>query len=213
MNYYHQLGDGTTTGRTTPVDVTGLEGEIAAIAVGGLHTCALARSGGVKCWGTNWHGELGDGTTTSRSTAKDVSGLTSGVLAVTAGEAHTCALMDAAHGGGIKCWGANTYGQLGDGTIQGPYDDGHLTPRDVRELASGVVAVAACYYHTCALTGGGRLQCWGGNPFGQLGDGSRTDRVLPVDVTDLASGVAGVTGGGQHTCAVMDADHGSGVRC
>ena len=69
--------------------------------------------GGVKCWGNNSAGQLGDGTTGNRSVPVDVSGLASGGSTVTAGEVHTCALMDAVHGSGVKCWGYNGYGQLG----------------------------------------------------------------------------------------------------
>jgi alpha-tubulin suppressor-like RCC1 family protein len=69
-------------------------------------------TGGVRCWGGNYDGQLGDGTTTSRTTppATDV---LDGVQAIAAGGSHTCALMTS---GGVQCWGSNYYGQLGDGT-------------------------------------------------------------------------------------------------
>jgi alpha-tubulin suppressor-like RCC1 family protein len=122
-NYDSQLGDGTTTARYTPVHVYGLAGGVAALAAGGTppskggsyaHTCVLTRGGGgpygVACWGYNYFGQLGDGTTTrSATTPVDVSGLASGVSTLAGGDAHTCALTN----GGVKCWGANDAGQLG----------------------------------------------------------------------------------------------------
>jgi alpha-tubulin suppressor-like RCC1 family protein len=201
-NTYGQLGDGTTTERVTPVDTIGLASGIGAVAVGGRHTCALTGSGGLKCWGSNSDGQLGDGTTTSQSTAVDVAGLTSGVAALSAGYSHTCALTT---GGGVACWGRNTNGQLGDGTTTS-----RSTPADVTGLTSGVLAVAAGSSHTCALIVGGGVKCWGANSNGQLGNGTTTGHSTPVDVTGLASGVSAVAAGSSHTCALI---LGGGVKC
>jgi alpha-tubulin suppressor-like RCC1 family protein len=200
-NYHGQLGDGTTTNRTTPVDVSGLGSGVVAIAAGRWHTCALTAGGGVKCWGWNYHGQLGDGTTTNRTTPVDVSGLGSGVVAIAAGRYHTCALTV---GGGVKCWGQN-YGQLGDGTTAD-----RTTPVDVSGLGSGVVAIAAGEWHTCALTAGGGVKCWGQNSSGQLGDGTTTRRTTPVDVSGLGSGVVAIAAGSWHTCALTTS---GGVKC
>jgi alpha-tubulin suppressor-like RCC1 family protein len=209
-NAYGQLGDGTTTSKSTPVDVSGLSSGVKAISAGFYHTCALTSAGGVKCWGNNGSGQLGDGTTTNKTTPVDVSGL-SGVAAISAGGYHTCALTS---GGGAKCWGSNAYGQLGDGTTMQK-----TTPVAVSGLSSGVVAISGGYYHTCALTTGGGVKCWGYNEFGQLGDGTASGpekcsetacSTTPVDVSGLTGGVTAISGGRDHTCALTSAGE---VKC
>jgi len=197
-----QLGDGTFTNRPTPVDVTGVTSGSAGIAAGADHTCALTTAGGVKCWGSNQTGALGDGTPVQRLTAVDATGLTSGVAAASAGGVHTCALTT---GGGVKCWGDNAYGQLGDGTwIDSP------TAVDATGLISGVAAITGRLRHACALTTAGLVKCWGWNSVGQLGDGTTVDRPTSVDVTGLTTGVAEISAGNGHTCALTNA---GGVKC
>ena len=173
-----------------------------AIAAGYAHTCALTNTGGVKCWGANGSGQLGDGTGVGRLTSADVVGLSSGVTAIAAGSGHTCALTS---GGAVKCWGAGGLGQLGDSTTTN-----RPTPVDVVGLSSGVAAIAAGGWHTCALTNAGGLKCWGRSNEGQLGDGVGTQRSVPVDVVGLGSGVVAVAGGGYHTCALTA---GGGAKC
>ena len=107
------LGDGTNQNSSIPVKVAGLEGEIRMLVVGGSHTCVLTGAGGVKCWGANASGQLGDGSTENRNAPVDVSGLSSGVTAIAAGGSHTCAMLE---NGAVKCWGRNDDGQLGDGS-------------------------------------------------------------------------------------------------
>lgn len=199
-----QLGNGTTADFADPVDVCSTAlcdsalSDIVAIDAGDAHTCALTASGGVKCWGRNGAGQLGDGTTVDRSTPIDVVGLESGVAAITAGGFHTCMVTTV---GGVKCWGQNSEGQLGDGTTVN-----RSTPVDVVGLGSGVAAVAAGGLHTCALTTGESVQCWGFNFNGQVGDGTDGNiRTMPVDVSGLGSGVTAIAANGLftgHTCAV-----------
>ncbi|MCI0554736.1 MAG: hypothetical protein L0287_27630, partial [Anaerolineae bacterium] len=187
QNYdFNQIGNTQGAG-LTPV--------LTAIDLGRSHTCALTSEGGVKCWGSNTQGRLGDGTSTDRTTPVNVIGLMSGASAVSAGGAHTCALTTA---GGVKCWGKNANGQLGDGSTTQ-----RLTPVDVSGLTSGVSAISTGGEHTCALTTSGGVKCWGDNLYGQLGDGTNTDRNIPVNVSGLTSGVSAISVGENHSCAVL----------
>jgi alpha-tubulin suppressor-like RCC1 family protein len=127
-----QLGDGATVQRVAPVDVIGLAGGVSAIGAGGCHTCALmdtVQGGGIQCWGDNGHGQLGDGTTTLRTTPVAVFGLSGGADAVAAGTRHSCAVVQEDR---LTCWGRNEYGQLGDGSTQD-----RTTPIFVAGFASG----------------------------------------------------------------------------
>jgi alpha-tubulin suppressor-like RCC1 family protein len=163
------------------------------------YTCAVLNTGTAKCWGSNGSGQLGDGTTTRRLTPTTVSGLGSGVSAISAGQTHTCAVLDT---GAVKCWGLNSSGQLGDNTTTQ-----RLTPVDVSNL-SGVAAVSAGSAHTCALLRTGAVKCWGTG--GRTGDGTNTQRLTPVDVSGLTSGVTAISAGHLHTCALLDT---GAVRC
>jgi alpha-tubulin suppressor-like RCC1 family protein len=192
-NVFGQLGNGTTTNSTTPVAVTGLSSGVVAIAAGGSHTCALTDTGAVKCWGYNAEGELGNGSKTNSTTPVAVTGLSSGVAAISAGGSHTCALTSA---GAVKCWGNNLYGELGNGT-----NTNSNTPVAVSGLSSGVMAISAGFYHTCAVISGGAVNCWGSNSDGQLSGANHTNFSFPVAVTGLSSVVAIATGQ-ANTCAL-----------
>ena len=195
-------GSGQALGSTLPVGVPGLESGVVAITAAGLHSCALTASGGVKCWGGNTHGELGTGNLVSSTTPVDVVGLSSGVAAISAGSFSTCALMNT---GGMKCWGYNAAGQLGDGTTT--Y---RTTPVDVLGLGGTVKQIAAGTTHTCGLMTTGGVKCWGENIQAQLGNGNRIDSLVPVGVVGLASGVASISAGGNHSCVVTTAH---GAKC
>lgn len=185
-----------------PVDVVGLTSGVAAIAKGGNHACALTTSGGVKCWGGNENGELGDGSETNTATPVDVVGLSSGVASISAGFWHTCAVTMS---GAAKCWGANMYGQLGNGTkIDSP------VPVDVVGLTDGVATIEAGADHTCILTVGRAVKCWGTNTSGQLGNGTTTDSYVPVPVVGMTNGIRSIAAGFEHTCAVTIS---GGARC
>jgi alpha-tubulin suppressor-like RCC1 family protein len=180
-----------------------------AIAAGAAHTCALTAGGGVKCWGFNSQGQIGNGTINDALSAVDATGMTTGVAAITAAYDHSCALTTV---GGIKCWGNNGWGQLGTGDTTD-----HRTAVDVAGIASGAVAVTAGGSvewvggsHTCALVVGGGVKCWGANEFGQLGNGNTANAYAPVDVAGLIAGATTVSAGTNHTCAVTT---GGAVKC
>lgn len=209
-NEHGQLGDGTTTIVTTAVDVVGLTSGVKAVSAGFQYTCALTETGGVKCWGDEFHDLTGDWTNTGSSTPVDVDGLTSGVKAVSSGKYHTCAITEA---NGVKCWGYNGFGQLGDGTRVKS-----LTPVDVVgffDEGEDAIAISAGDDHTCALTSGGGVKCWGYDGFGQLGDGNGPGATTfysstPVNVVGLANGVKEINAGGSHTCALTE---NGGIKC
>ena len=187
------LGNGGSGSSSNPSSVVGLT-KAQALAAGDGHTCAITDTG-VMCWGSNYHGELGNGSTTNALLPVPVSGLGGGVVAIAAGAAHTCATTAT---GDVLCWGWNKWGQLGDGTTTD-----RLVPVTVSGV-SNVVALAAGELHTCALTADGADLCWGANGGGQVGDGTQSSVPVsvPVTVSGLSSGVASIAAGLDFTCAV-----------
>ena len=187
-----ELGNGGTTSSTIPVNVSGLGSGVSAIATRAYHTCALIAGGVAKCWGYNGYGELGNGGVTSSPVPVNVSGLGAGLTGITVGGYHTCALTSS---GAVKCWGRNTEGQLGSSSTVSS-----SVPVDVTGLSSGVTQITAGDYHTCAVTSVGAAKCWGWNGEGQLGNGNTISSSVPVDVTDLQTGVSAISAGYAYTC-------------
>ena len=200
-NVYGELGDGSTVMSTKPVSVTGLHGVVRAIAAGGQHTCALLLRGDgdvISCWGDNSSGQLGNGTITRMSSVPVSVAWLTGVRAIALGNAHSCALLE---GGAVSCWGWNERGQLGNNSTVNS-----ANPVPVLGL-TGVVAIAAGAAHTCALSSeAGTVSCWGDNMDGALGDGTYTNRLTPVHVSNL-SGVVSINAGSDHTCATLREGH------
>ena len=189
-NYQGQLGVGSTTDASTPVRVKGVGGAgnlsgIVLAAAGGAHSVAMAADGSVYAWGYNNRGQLGDPAaatyqmTPVRVLGEGGAGYLGNVIAIAMGESYTMALTA---DGRVYAWGENTHGELGDGTttnrttpvrVAGPGGSGYLTD---------VVGIGAGRFHALALTSDGRLYAWGRNDYGELGDGSTTNRTTPVEV-------------------------------
>jgi alpha-tubulin suppressor-like RCC1 family protein len=191
-----ELGDGTSgTNRSTPtVDVVGLSG---AVAISG--SCALLNHGGMVCWGEGTGGALGDGLGTSSSVPVDVLHLNT-ISSISAGSLHTCALAM----GGVHCWGSNVFGQCGDGRQARNTYEPPLSPAQLDATAVGTGST-----HTCALLKSGHVRCWGENHSGEVGDGTNTERLTPVDVAGL-SGVISLAVGSKHNCALLAS---GSIRC
>ncbi len=192
-NSYGQLGTGSTSYSTTPLDNSA---SAKVIATGGAHTCVVEPSNGqIQCWGNNQFGEVGTAPDPAIAlnyvtTPTLVPGI-SGASTVVTGGFHSCALV----GGSVLCWGNNAQGQLGNGT-----DINSDSPKPVPGLGS-VTAIAAGTYHTCALNVAGAVKCWGSNSYGQLGNNTITNSNLPVHVSGL-SAVTSIASGGLYNCAV-----------
>ena len=133
------------------------------------------------------------GLTTGSRVPTAVSGLASGVKAISTGDPK-CAVTSA---GGVLRWVHNSFGKLGDGT-----KTDRTVPTPVSGLASGVVAASAGLYYTCAVTSAVGVLFWGHNSCGQLGDGTNTQRLVPTPVSGLASSAVAVSAGYERTCAV-----------
>ena len=150
----------------------------------------------MKCWGDNYYGQLGDFSNFDRTYPVLVQGgELKNVVAVSTQFNHSCAVLQS---GALKCWGRNAEGQLGDGT-----KSNKNSPTNVYQLTSGIKAAAAGYEHTCALFDNGSMKCWGNNGYGQLGDGTEIDRIIPGESETLATGVVAIASGGSHSCAMM----------
>jgi alpha-tubulin suppressor-like RCC1 family protein len=230
-----QLGNGLSRGARRcsgapcgdlPVTVSGLS-RATAIAVGTDHACALLSGGDVACWGANAAGQLGDGESGGPQHCDDgpcsavpvmVRGISDATAIATGGD-QTCALRS---GGGVACWGANGYGELGEGASAGPRRcDGapcSAVPVMVRGL-SGATAVAAGARHACALLADGGIDCWGYNFSAELGVGTSSGprwciagewcSTSPVEVASISTATT-VVAGGDHTCALLA---GGSVEC
>jgi alpha-tubulin suppressor-like RCC1 family protein len=212
----------TATSKSTPVRVAGIAGA-ADITAGDNFACATispGTAGTVKCWGGNSLGQLGNGSTTNAFTPVTVvnSGTTStttnltGVSSVSSMSGSSCAVINAGASGTVKCWGANTSGQLGDASVTN-----RTRPVDVKASSSavltGVKAVSMGSGTACALMNTGGVKCWGSNTFGTLGNNTTTASTYPVDVSGFNGTTLKATSvnvGLGFACAVLTT---GGLKC
>lgn len=202
VNSLGQLGNGTNTNSNTAVQVGVITGASAAtrasqVVSGANHSCALLENKNVKCWGVNNFRQLGSPalSVASSNTPVDVPSLANDITELASMADHTCAVHA---DDSISCWGADPYGQLGDGTVapyKGPVSVDGIS--SARQVSTGIS-------HTCALIAGGAVKCWGSNEFGQLGNGTTTTSAKPVSVIGLARPATEITTGGYHSCARLD---------
>jgi len=205
-----QLGNNSNTDSDTPVAVAG--GHVfSTIEAGWYYTCGITTTGvgnedrQVWCWGDNGSSQLGDSSTTQRlvpvkvkwpDALKQAGVDTVKLVGVTAGASHTCARTRENKG---YCWGYNGNGQLGDGfqgTRNGPF-------QITTALVSTWSLLAAGPNHTCGTQAGtGKVYCWGYNGYGQLGDGSTTQRLAPVLTSNLGPWTS-IAVGTYHSCGIL----------
>jgi alpha-tubulin suppressor-like RCC1 family protein len=167
---------------------------VTSYALGRNTECLTAADGSVWCNGYNGEGELGNGQGgLVRAQPVDVFGLSRGVNAITGGDDFACVgMLD----GSVRCWGSNTYGQLGSGTLTG------VTVPTATVGLSYVVQISAGNAHVCARVSGGSVACWGANDKYQIGDSALLSSSVPITVLGLAE-VSDIAAGGRHTCAVL----------
>ncbi|WP_082967168.1 RCC1 domain-containing protein [Paenibacillus oryzae] len=186
-NSMGQLGDGTKTKRLSPVKVSGLTNVI-AITSSGSHSMALKSDGTVWSFGGNGSGELGLGNNTSYTTPQQIPNF-SNVASITSGNYHSVAVKN---DGTVWVWGSNIFGQLGDGKVGVNFNAS--SPKQVAGLTN-VVNVNAGIGHNLALKSDGTVWAWGDNSQGQLGDGTKTRRMVPTKIPSHQSFVAVGAGG------------------
>ncbi len=265
-NQYGQLGNNTRDNSVTPVEAFGITNATAVVA-GDQHTCAVLTGGDVRCWGKNVRGQLGDGTATASLTPVTVSGYgaaapaappppppptppqlpVSGTLGITAGQYHTCMYSN----GSVRCWGANGFGQLGDGTtitrsqpltITGFSDFSKVVAGGATNCGLNASGQTLCWglgaanrfaslsvvdrlspeilpaierakdigmgylYHTCIVNETGEIKCWGQAVLGgEVGDGNGDITIEPSNVTGV-SNAKSLNASGFHTCAIVQRD-------
>lgn len=172
------------------------------IRTGGNDTCGIATSGRLTCWGLNDAGELGNGTTSDESLPTNIDSGTTYIAVATGsdgGYSHTCGITTS---GALKCWGDNLFGELGNGTTTN--EESPVVIDSGTTYAAIAVGGNGSEAHTCGITTGGVLKCWGSDTQGELGDGGSSEQNSPIVIHSGTSYTA-VSAGNTHTCAITSA--------
>jgi alpha-tubulin suppressor-like RCC1 family protein len=193
-NYNGQLGDNTTSTRSSPVTTVAGGTNWRQVAGGGSHAAAIKTDGTLWTWGYNVFGHLGDNTTSSRLSPVTTAGGGTNWRQVACGYHHTAAVKT---DGTLWTWGYNVFGHLGDNTTSS-----RLSPVTTAGGGTNWRQVACGYHHTAAVKTDGTLWTWGVNNYGQLGDNTLTDRSSPVTTVAGGTNWKQVAGGFYHTAAV-----------
>jgi alpha-tubulin suppressor-like RCC1 family protein len=205
-NNYRQLGDGTTSARTSPYKIYNIEEPLVGLSNGYRHSCGIKQDGEVVCWGYSNYGQVGAGSASASTYYANPTELTieaNGLeevkgLMVSAGREHSCAIFDNLE---LYCWGFNNMGQLGIGSKTQQTRPALVNLPDNHRATD----VSAGGEFTCSILENGSISCWGRNYYGQLGDGTTNDSSSPV-YTLLPQGrtAVAISSGHQHSCAILD---------
>ena len=192
QNSSGQLGDTTTGTRLVPTAVSQGATTFTQLATGRATACGLTSGGQTYCWGSSSNGQVGDNNTTNRTAPVTVSQGGAVYSAIVGGSSHMCGLSS----GQAWCWGLNSSGQLGNNSTTD-----QSSPVAVQQGGATYVSLTAGGKSTCGLTSGGQAYCWGSNLYGQLGDSSTVDKLVPVAVQQGGVLYSAIVQGQNHTCA------------
>jgi alpha-tubulin suppressor-like RCC1 family protein len=198
----------TTTDSSVPVPVVDAAGveltNATRIATGDNHACAIVNvmsRDRVFCWGDNSSRQVAASAGASSAVAVEQTGITAAAQRIATGNGFSCALL----GGVVQCWGLNSAGQCGRGSVGGTCD----TPTFVNDVGgariTGVTDIVAGRSHACAFSMGAGIQCWGDNGNGQLGDGTTMTRPSAAPAMNTRAALS-VHAGANHTCAFADGE-------
>ena len=186
------------------------------ISAGSTHACALTVSGKVLCWGEGVNGRLGNNANSdlnhpdpSKPVVDENGDALTGIVQVSAGGKHSCALSEE---GGVLCWGKAANGVLGNDCGSSCTDKNHAVAvvdgDGSADPLTGIIQISTGNLHTCALTDGGEILCWGEGSYGRLGNHGIASKDHPVSALNLddsstpLSGIAQISAGDSHTCAL-----------